>query len=98
MKTVLRVLVLALWSLALHAPLPVLSQICLVSIGRTNDGGYASSVAVAGNYAYLANASDGLRTYDVSNPAHPVRVAQTNDGGVAFRVRSEERRVGKIDK
>ncbi|MCX6928763.1 MAG: hypothetical protein NT154_36955, partial [Verrucomicrobia bacterium] len=84
MNAVVRILVIALCPLALSAPRPALSQISLVSIGRTNDGGYASAVAVAGNYAYLANAFDGLRTYDVSNPAHPVRVAQITNGVTAL--------------
>jgi len=84
MKTLIRLLVLVLCPFALNAPRSALSQISLVSVGRTNDGGYASAAAVAGTYAYLANASDGLRTYDVSNPAHPVRVAQSTNGGIAF--------------
>jgi hypothetical protein len=69
MKVVIRILSLVLCLVALNTPRPALSQISLVSIGHTNDGGYASAVAVAGNYAYLANASDGLRTYDVSKRA-----------------------------
>ena len=84
MNGVMRILILVLCPVVLNVPRSALSQISLVCIGRTNDGGYASAVAVAGNYAYLANASDGLRTYDVSNPAHPVRVAQTTNGGIAF--------------
>ena len=80
MKAFNGILAVVLGVVALNVPRSALSQISLVSIGRTNDGGYASAVTVSGNYTYLANASDGLRTYDVSNPAHPVRVAQTNNG------------------
>jgi len=29
-------------------------------------------VAVAGNHAYVANSTDGLRVYDVSDPANPI--------------------------
>jgi hypothetical protein len=84
MKAFNGILAVVLGVVALNVPRSALSQISLVSIGRTNDGGYASAVTVSGNYTYLANASDGLRTYDVSNPAHPVRVAQTNNGAAAF--------------
>jgi hypothetical protein len=85
MKAFNGILTVVLGVVALNVPRSALSQISLVSIGRTNDGGYASAVTVSGNYTYLANASDGLRTYDVSNPAHPVRVAQTNNGAAALR-------------
>jgi len=84
MKAVIGMLVLALCGVAFNAPLSALCQISLISMGRTKDGGYASAVAVAGNSAYLANASDDLRIYDVSNPAHPVRVAQTSNGAIAL--------------
>jgi hypothetical protein len=36
--------------------------------------GGANRVAVAGNYAYVANCSDGLRIYDISIPARPINV------------------------
>jgi hypothetical protein len=32
----------------------------------------------------LANASDSLRIYDISESAQPTRIAQTNNGGNAF--------------
>jgi hypothetical protein len=35
-------------------------------------------------YAFLANYNDGLRIYDVSNPANPKRLAHVNDGGTAL--------------
>jgi hypothetical protein len=67
------------------------AQITPINIGHVNNGGYAQSVAVAGNYAYLANNIDGLRIYDVSNPANPISIGHTNDSanlgaalGVAF--------------
>jgi hypothetical protein len=36
------------------------------------------------HYAFLANYNDGLRIYDVSNPADPKRLAHLNDGGTAL--------------
>jgi hypothetical protein len=36
--------------------------------------GFAMAIAVAGNYAYIANGGDGLRIYNVSNPTNPVTV------------------------
>ena len=62
------------------------AQITLVNVGNTNNGGLAHGIAVAGNYAYIANDTDGLRIYDVSNPAHPVNVGHTNNGGTAYNV------------
>jgi len=39
-----------------------------------NFAGWTTSVAVSGNYLYLAKGSDGLRIYDVSNPLSPTEV------------------------
>ncbi|HZQ46650.1 MAG TPA: hypothetical protein VFC07_06550, partial [Verrucomicrobiae bacterium] len=39
---------------------------------------------VSGNYVYLANNNDGLRVYDVSNPANPVNIGHINNGGFAY--------------
>jgi len=36
------------------------------------------------HYAFLANYNDGLRIYDVSDPANPKRIAHVNDGGTAL--------------
>lgn len=59
----------------------------IVPVGHINNGGTARSVAVAGNYAFLANEGDGLRIYDISNPANPVNIGHTNSsGGYAWAV------------
>lgn len=74
-------------TLLLIAMRPAHAQFTFVNIGHTNDSnsGYASAydVVVSGNYAYLANHADGLRIYDVSNPANPLNVGHTNAGGTA---------------
>ncbi|MCX6904945.1 MAG: tail fiber domain-containing protein, partial [Verrucomicrobia bacterium] len=49
--------------------------------GHIDNGGTAQGVAVAGNYCYLANGEDGLRIYDISDPANPTNVAHMLDGG-----------------
>src|SRR5262249_27418595 len=54
--------------------------------GHTNDGGSARGVAVLGRYAYVADELNGLLIYDISNPAMPMRVSQTNDGGNGWSV------------
>ena len=63
------------------------AQVTPIGIGHTatNYGGEAYSVALSGNYAYVANYGDGLRTYDVSDPTQPVCVGHsvTNYGGSA---------------
>lgn len=46
----------------------------------------ASKVAIAGNYLYLAVRADGLRIYNISNPANPVNVGHANDGAQALDV------------
>ena len=49
------------------------------TLARTNDGGFALGLAVAGHYAYLANGYDGLRVYDISDITHPVNVGYYSD-------------------
>ena len=36
--------------------------------------------------SYLTNAAEGLRVYDISNPAHPIRVAQATNSRFALGV------------
>jgi hypothetical protein len=43
-------------------------------MGIFDTGGSALSVAVSGNYAYVADSSDGLRIVDISSPSHPMEV------------------------
>ena len=40
-------------------------------VGGYDTSGYALGVAVAGNYAYVADGDAGLQVIDVSNPANP---------------------------
>jgi hypothetical protein len=46
----------------------------------------AYDVAVAGNYAYVANGGQGLRVIDVSNPSSPVEVGFYDTTGTAWAV------------
>jgi len=62
----------------LIGPLTVLGG-GLLNIGQINDGSQARSVAVAGDYAYLADNDDGLRIYDISDPTNPLSIAHTNN-------------------
>ena len=61
-------------------------QFALLSIANTNNGGLAAGIAVSGNNVFLANGTDGLRVYDVSNPTNPINVFHTNNGQFAFGV------------
>jgi hypothetical protein len=56
----------------------------LVYPGKWSDRpqGEAFDVAVAGNYAYLADGSGGLQVLDISDPAHPARVGGYTNGGL----------------
>ncbi len=53
-----------------------LPQMTLAAIGHsaTNFGESARHVAVSGRFAYVANSSDGLRIFDVSDPTTPTFV------------------------
>lgn len=44
-------------------------------VSTTAVSGYAYGVAVSGNFAYVANRGQGLKVYDISNPAALVEVA-----------------------
>lgn len=55
-------------------------------VGGKTFGAAANGVAVSGNYAYLAQRDEGLAICDVSDAAHPVIVAQTNNGGAGYGV------------
>ena len=43
-------------------------------MGSVNTPGSASRIALAGNYAYVADGTSGLRVVNVSDPADPVLV------------------------
>jgi len=59
----------------------------VVNVATTNTGaGTVFSVAVSGNYAYMGVVNNGLRIYDVSNPAKPFFVGSTNNVGGGFGV------------
>jgi hypothetical protein len=47
---------------------------------------FAYGVAVAGNYAYVADGYAGLQVIDVSDPTHCVRVGGCYAGGTAYGV------------
>ncbi|HTY86771.1 MAG TPA: hypothetical protein VMB80_04840 [Candidatus Acidoferrum sp.] len=65
-----------------------------INVGHINDlykadgspaynGADAWDLTLSGSYLYVANGSDGLRIYDVSNPANPLHVGHAvfNNGG-----------------
>src|ERR1700722_13734326 len=79
-------LVVAVSALLIGSSEAVFAPFTLINVGRTNDGGFAEGITVSGNYVYLANDTDGLRVYDVSNPANPINVCHTNDGSSAIDV------------
>jgi hypothetical protein len=85
-----RAALLALLVLALMRPVQTncFAQATPVTVSHVNDnnGAQTLGVAVAGNYAFFANQYDGLRVYEVSDPAHPASVCHINDGGLAWSV------------
>ena len=52
-------------------------------VGGYDTSGYAYGVAVAGNYAYVADGTAGLQVIDVSNPANSSRVGGYDTSGYA---------------
>ena len=64
-------LALTLW-FGSQAELPAQSP---VNVGHTNNGGNAYCLALTTNYAFLANYTDGLRIYSITNPASLASVA-----------------------
>ena len=55
-------------------------------MGAYDTGGMAQTVAVSGNYAYVADGTAGLQVIDVSNPANPKRTGAYDTGGYALGV------------
>jgi hypothetical protein len=50
-------------------------------VGSANYGGHANSVAVAGQYAYVADGG-GVYIFDISNPAAPRQLVRFNEGAI----------------
>jgi len=45
-----------------------------VEVGYCDTDGWAHSVTVSGDYAYVADGGNGLRVISVTNPEHPEEV------------------------
>ena len=52
-------------------------------VGYCDTPGYAFGVAVAGNYAYVADDEAGLRVISIADPAHPSEVGYFDTPGYA---------------
>ncbi len=52
-------------------------------LGTAPSPGSAEAVAAWGSWAFLADGEQGLRVYDISDPARPVEVGAAHDGGRA---------------
>jgi parallel beta-helix repeat protein len=57
-----------------------------VEVGFYNTPGFATNVAVLGNYAYVADGSSGLRIIDISTPASPSETGFYNTDGYTWSV------------
>ena len=65
----------------------LLEDVGHIHSGATNlNGGAARAVTVVDNLAYVANSRDGLRIYDVSNPADPINVGHSVNWMYAMEV------------
>ena len=65
------------------AAAPVASAANIELVGTYNTPGRALGVAVAGNYAYVADGETGLRVINVSNPAAPAQIGFYDTTGMA---------------
>jgi len=78
------------WLLLLALPAMLLlastAQASLVKVGEYSMSNPARSVALDGNYAYVADDYSGLQIIDVSNPASPFRMGAYDTPGEAFGV------------
>jgi len=64
-----------------------INQIDPLEVGEVYDGtGNARGIFVSGNYAYVADNTDGLEIIDISDPTNPVEVGQVVDTGNAYSV------------
>ena len=55
-------------------------------VGRWDTPGYAEGIAVAGEFAFIADGGGGLRVIDVSNPERPFEIAKNDTAGYAYDV------------
>ena len=53
----------------------------LLPVGQVITESIVSSIAISGNYAYIANWSDGFKVIDISDPTDPTLVAQIDFEG-----------------
>lgn len=60
-----------------------------VELGMLTMGGEVASIAVSGDYAYVANRQNGLRVIDISAPGSPTEVGYYVTPGSAHRVTVE---------
>ena len=56
-----------------------------VIAGSCDSGGGAHSISISGNYAYVADGSNGLAIVDISNPSSPILKGGCDTDGAAFR-------------
>ena len=57
-------------------------------VGEYNTDGTATSVTVAGNFAYVSDNASGLIVLDISNPENPIEMASYDTPGTAYDVRA----------
>jgi len=72
-------IVVALVGLAASSAASARAELNLVYLGRATN--YAGDIAISGNYAYTAGDVSGVWIYNISDPAHPVSIAHTNNSG-----------------
>lgn len=61
------------------------TNLVALGIGTTTD---AQDVAVTGGFAYVANGTNGLRVFDVSNPNAPALVTTVATPGTAYEIKT----------
>lgn len=75
------------------AGLTVLAAADLAFVGNADTPGQARSVAVHGDYAFLATGSLGVQVIDISDTGQPALIGAFDTPGSAARVRARENRL-----
>lgn len=65
-------------------------EVSLTLEGSYDTAGYALNVVVSGNHAYIADGSNGLLIFDISNPSIPILIGSYDTAGRAYAIALSE--------
>jgi hypothetical protein len=86
----------AVWSTA-DGEIRLDDQFAMTNLGSYNTVGLAYEVVVEGDYAFVADGSNGLVVLNISNPSGPTQIGHYNTAGVARALAVDGQRVYLAD-